>query len=60
MWIQRTEWGHIEWMYTHEERNAKQSMNIGVIVILPGKQQYYHIHTDEQMLYLLRHREYLL
>ena len=53
MWIQKTEWGYIEWMYTHEERSAKQSMNIGITVILPGKHQYPHIHTDEQMLYIL-------
>ncbi|WP_434132245.1 histidine kinase [Sporomusa sphaeroides] len=53
MKIQKTEWGYIEWMYIHEESNATQSMNVGITVILPGKHQYPHIHTDEQMLYIL-------
>ena len=53
MKIQKTEWGYIEWLYTHEESSSKQSMNVGIVVILPGKHQYRHIHSDEQLLYIL-------
>ncbi|TWH45792.1 histidine kinase [Sporomusa sp. KB1] len=53
MKIQKTEWGYIEWLYTHEESSAKQSMNVGIVVILPDKHQYRHTHTDEQLLYIL-------
>ncbi len=52
--IQNTEWGYIEWQQTHEESSEKQSMNIGISVMLPGKKQCRHIHHgQEQLLYVL-------
>lgn len=53
MKIQKTEWGYIDWLYTHEESSSRQSMNVGIVVILPDKHQYRHIHSDEQLLYIL-------
>ncbi len=55
MVIQKTYWGYIDWLYTHNERQPGQSMNsIGLCAIMPGQVQHKHVHYgEEQFLYIL-------
>lgn len=54
MSIQEMEWGYIEWTHVKTENNPRQNMNVGIVVILPGKHLAEHIHYgQEQMLYVL-------
>jgi len=55
MTIQKTYWGYIDWLQTHNEKQPGQSMNnIGICVIMPGQRQYQHVHYgEEQFIYML-------
>lgn len=49
------EWGYIDWEYFPDSDHPKRSMSVGIVVLLPGKQQRLHVHYGhEQMLYVLQ------
>ncbi|MGD9569860.1 MAG: histidine kinase [Sedimentibacter sp.] len=51
--IQKTEWGHINWIHTNSE-DANQSFSVGITCLLPGKHLTNHIHYGiEQFIYIL-------
>lgn len=51
--IQKTEWGHINWIHTNNEETL-QSFNVGITFLLKGKRMPKHVHYGiEQFLYIL-------
>ena len=37
MAVQVMEWGYIDWKHVKTENNPRQNMNIGIVVIEPGR-----------------------
>ncbi len=51
--IQKTEWGHIEWLHKCKEE-AAPSFSVGITSLLQGKRMLKHIHYGiEQFIYIL-------
>lgn len=57
MAVQVMEWGYIDWKHVKTENNPRQNMNIGIVVIEPGRHLAEHVHYgQEQLLYVLQGR----
>ena len=52
MEIQKTDWGYIRWM-PELQTSWPESMQVGQVVIEPGKIMLPHLHYEEQFLYIL-------
>lgn len=53
--VQVMEWGYIDWKHVKSENNPRQNMNIGIVVIEPGRHLAEHVHYgQEQLLYVLQ------
>jgi len=51
--IQKTEWGHIEWLHKFKEDTAS-SFSVGITSLLQGKRMLKHVHYGiEQFIYIL-------
>lgn len=59
MAVQVMEWGYIDWKHVKTENNPRQNMNIGIVVIEPGRHLAEHVHYgQEQLLYVLQGRAF--
>ena len=43
MAVQVMEWGYIDWKHVKTENNPRQNMNIGIVVIEPGRHLAEHV-----------------
>lgn len=54
MTVQKTEWGEIDWIYTQNKGEIRQSFSVGITSVEPGKRLLEHIHYGlEQFIYIL-------
>lgn len=52
--IQKTEWGHINWLHTQNDKDYRQSFSVGITCIQVGGRQPKHIHYGfDQFIYIL-------
>lgn len=48
MAVQVMEWGYIDWKHVKTENNPRQNMNIGIVVIEPGRHLAEHVHYGQE------------